>query len=76
MAALGHEVVGIDVDPVRVAALRAGRVPFHEPGLEALLARQVASGRLRFSTDPAAARASADAHFLCVGTPQGPDRRR
>uniref|UniRef100_UPI001FC9D3B8 3-hydroxyacyl-CoA dehydrogenase NAD-binding domain-containing protein n=1 Tax=Streptomyces carpinensis TaxID=66369 RepID=UPI001FC9D3B8 len=49
MAELGHEVVGVDVDAGKVAALRAGRAPFHEPGLAALLARHTASGRLRFT---------------------------
>lgn len=69
MAAIGHDVVGVDVDPARIDSLRRGIVPFHEPGLPELLEEQVALGRLRFTTDPAEA-AEADAHFLCVGTPQ------
>jgi UDPglucose 6-dehydrogenase len=69
LAALGHTVVGIDSDPERVALLRTGRAPFHEAGLEALLSRGVAQGRLRFSDDLRDA-ASAQVHFLCVGTPQ------
>ncbi|MFF0010629.1 UDP-glucose dehydrogenase family protein [Streptomyces sp. NPDC005374] len=70
MAELGHEVLGVDVDPDKVAALQAGRVPFHEPGLPELLAKHTASGRLRFTTDHAAAGAFGEVHFVCVGTPQ------
>ena len=69
LAALGHRVVGVDVDEVRVERLSRGAAPFHEPGLEALLQEGVTSGRLTFSTDYVAAR-GADVHFLCVGTPQ------
>src|SRR5919112_1361179 len=69
MAELGHEVVGIDVDEPKIAALTAARAPFYEPGFEELLARTLATGRLRFSTDIADA-AGAQVHFVCVGTPQ------
>src|SRR4051794_10881852 len=69
MASLGHEVVGIDVVEEQVAALAAGRAPFHEPGLEELLADTLATGRLEFSTDPGRA-SDAVVHFVCVGTPQ------
>ncbi|MFE6256865.1 UDP-glucose dehydrogenase family protein [Agromyces sp. NPDC057865] len=69
MAELGHEVVGIDVDERKIAALRAGRPPFFEPGLPEVLSSATASGRLRFSTDIADA-AGAEVHFLAVGTPQ------
>jgi UDPglucose 6-dehydrogenase len=69
LAACGHEVVGIDVDVAKVARLAAGSAPFHEPGLDDLIRRGVGSGALRFDTDSRCA-ASADAHFLCVGTPQ------
>jgi UDPglucose 6-dehydrogenase len=70
MAELGFDVVGLDNDPAKVAMLAAGRLPFVEPDLEPLLAEHVATGRLRFTTDPAEA-AVADVHFLCVGTPSG-----
>lgn len=70
LAELGFEVIGIDVDPVRIASLATGTVPFHEPGLAELLRKHVGSGRLRFSTHMKDA-AAADVHFLCVGTPQG-----
>lgn len=71
LAAVGHEVVGIDSDPARVESLSRGAAPFHEPGLEPLLHKGVTSGRLTFGTDCAQA-ADADVHFLCVGTPQRP----
>ena len=70
MAELGHEVLGVDVDPDKIAALQAGRVPFYEPGLEELLAKHVASGRLRFTTSYQEAADFGDVHFSCVGTPQ------
>ena len=69
MASIGHEVVGIDTDQGKVAALAEGRAPFFEPGLDELLASGVESGRLTFSTDIAQAR-GAQVHFLAVGTPQ------
>src|SRR3712207_2723233 len=69
MAELGHEVVGIDVDEPKIATLKQARAPFYEPGFEELLARTLATGRLRFSTDISDAAAS-QVHFVCVGTPQ------
>jgi UDPglucose 6-dehydrogenase len=69
MAELGHEVIGIDVDPEKVAALQAARAPFYEPGLPELLERTMATGRLKFTTDISEAAGSA-VHFVCVGTPQ------
>ncbi|MEY2965814.1 MAG: UDP-glucose dehydrogenase family protein [Candidatus Nanopelagicales bacterium] len=72
MAELGHEVVGIDSDAAKVAALASGTVPFWEPGLDEVLQRGLESGRLTFTTDPADA-AGAHVHFVCVGTPQKAD---
>ncbi len=72
MAELGHRVVGVDVDPDKIAALTQGRVPFYEPHLEPFLRTHVESGRLTFSSDIADAD-TADVHFLCVGTPQRSD---
>ncbi|WP_431229545.1 UDP-glucose dehydrogenase family protein [Paenarthrobacter nicotinovorans] len=69
MAKLGHEVVGIDVDARKIEELACARAPFFEPGLEELLLDVQKTGRLSFTTDMAAA-ASADVHFICVGTPQ------
>jgi UDPglucose 6-dehydrogenase len=69
MVELGHEVVGIDVDPAKIAMLSEGKAPFFEPGLPEILTTALASGRLRFSTDIADAAGSA-VHFIGVGTPQ------
>jgi UDPglucose 6-dehydrogenase len=69
MTQLGHDVVGVDVDEVKVGALAAGRAPFYEPGLTELLAEALTTGRLRFTTDLAEI-AGARVHFVCVGTPQ------
>ena len=69
MAALGHDVIGIDVDARKIAALAGGLPPFFEPELPELLAETVATGRLRFSSDITDA-AAATIHFICVGTPQ------
>jgi len=70
MAELGFEVLGMDVDESKVAALTEGRVPFFEPDLEPLLRKHVESGRLRFTTSYEEVAAFGDVHFLCVGTPQ------
>ncbi|WP_033339530.1 UDP-glucose dehydrogenase family protein [Catenuloplanes japonicus] len=72
-AELGYEVVGFDVDEAKIAKLSAGSVPFHEPGLDELLRRNLASGRLRFTTDYAETAEHGDVHFICVGTPQRAD---
>src|ERR1700755_239463 len=70
MAELGHEVVGVDIDPGKVAKLAGGDIPFYEPGLRTLLTKNLAAGRLRFTTDYDLAAEFADVHFLGVGTPQ------
>ena len=70
MADLGYEVIGVDIDPAKVEILQSGRVPFYEPGLPEVLARNIAAGRLRFTTSMSEAAATADIHFICVGTPQ------
>ena len=72
MAELGHDVLGVDVDAAKTAALAAGETPFFEPGLDDVLRRNIAAGRLRFTTDTAEAARLARVHFLCVGTPQQP----
>lgn len=69
MAELGHDVIGIDIDQGKVALLSAGTAPFHEPGFDELLQRQVTAGRLRFSAEFADL-ADAQVHFIAVGTPQ------
>jgi UDPglucose 6-dehydrogenase len=70
MASAGFDVVAVDSDADKIASLAAGVLPFHEPDLPELLAEALASGRLRFTTDPAEAGRHADVHFVCVGTPQ------
>ena len=69
MAELGFNVVGIDVDEAKIATLQAGKAPFFEPDFEPILSRNIAAGRLTFTTD-FSAMADADVHFVCVGTPQ------
>ena len=70
MAELGFEVVGVDSDPAKIAALASGRLPFFEPELAELIQTHLTSGRLRFTTDLAEAVGGSDIHFVCVGTPQ------
>lgn len=71
----GHEVTLVEVDERKLAALGRGEVPFYEPGLSDLLARNLHKGRLVFTNDLAAAVADARAVFIAVGTPQGGDGR-
>ncbi|PKQ25061.1 MAG: UDP-glucose 6-dehydrogenase [Actinobacteria bacterium HGW-Actinobacteria-4] len=70
MAELGHEVIGVDIDPAKIDLLSQGKVPFFEPGLPELIVKHVNSGALRFTTDPAEAAEFAGVHFIAVGTPQ------
>jgi len=65
----GHDVVCVDKDASKIEALQAGRMPIYEPGLDQLVATNVAAGRLTFTTDLATAVAGADAIFIAVGTP-------
>jgi UDPglucose 6-dehydrogenase len=65
----GHDVICVDKDPAKIDALHAGRMPIYEPGLDLLVASNVAAGRLTFTTDLASAVAGADAVFIAVGTP-------
>ncbi len=68
-ADFGHDVVCVDKDQSKIAALEAGRMPIFEPGLEQLVAVNAAAGRLTFTTDLARAVGGADAIFIAVGTP-------
>ncbi|MEL7125157.1 MAG: UDP-glucose/GDP-mannose dehydrogenase family protein [Pseudomonadota bacterium] len=65
----GHEVVCVDKDPAKIDTLNAGQVPIYEPGLDALMVKNVAAGRLSFTGDLASAIAGAEAIFIAVGTP-------
>ena len=69
MADLGHDVVGMDADPSKVASVAGGGVPFYETGLRELVQGALDSGRLRISGDVAEAVVGADVVFICVGTP-------
>jgi GDP-mannose 6-dehydrogenase len=68
-AADGHEVVGVDVNPAKVDTVNGGRSPIVEPGLDELMRRVHAEGRLRATTSTADAVHSTDLSLLCVGTP-------
>lgn len=72
MSSLGFKVIGVDTDPEKVEMLSRGELPFYEPGLDTLLAQEIKTGRLSFTTDFSAV-AEADVHFVCVGTPQSKD---
>ncbi len=65
----GHEVTCVDLDAAKIDGLNAGKIPIFEPGLDGLVADNVAAGRLFFSTDLPEAVKSADAVFIAVGTP-------
>jgi UDPglucose 6-dehydrogenase len=67
----GNDVICVDIDEAKIEALRKGKVPIYEPGLEELIKRNVEEGRLTFSTDLATAVRHALVCFIAVGTPQG-----
>ncbi|MDF1671605.1 MAG: UDP-glucose/GDP-mannose dehydrogenase family protein [Roseovarius sp.] len=65
----GHDVICVDKDPRKIEMLEQGRVPIYEPGLDQLMAKNVAAGRLKFTLDLKHAVAGSDAVFIAVGTP-------
>jgi len=73
LASLGHQVVAVDVAADKVALVNAGRSPIVEDAIDGLIADAVAAGRLRATTDVAAAVADTDVSFISVGTPSAPD---
>lgn len=73
LADVGNDVLCIDVDAAKVTRLQAGEVPIHEPGLEAVMARNVRAGRLRFSAVAAEGVAHGQAIMIAVGTPPDED---
>ncbi|NPA48670.1 MAG: UDP-glucose/GDP-mannose dehydrogenase family protein [Thermodesulfobacteria bacterium] len=73
MADFGMNVVCVDKDTEKIAKLRAGEIPFYEPGLNELVQKNAAAGRLSFTTDLAEAVKRALVIFICVGTPPAPD---
>ncbi|MBS0508680.1 MAG: UDP-glucose/GDP-mannose dehydrogenase family protein, partial [Proteobacteria bacterium] len=73
LADVGHDVVCVDVDAAKVAALQEGQIPIHEPGLAPMVQANQAAARLRFTTDAAQGVAHGELIFLAVGTPPGED---
>ncbi|MDR2016181.1 MAG: UDP-glucose/GDP-mannose dehydrogenase family protein [Burkholderiales bacterium] len=72
-AEVGNEVLCFDIDERKIDVLQNGGVPIHEPGLQEMIARNVAAGRLHFSTDIDRAVAFGPLQFIAVGTPPGED---
>ncbi len=72
-ASLGHEVVCADIDPAKVESLKAGKIPIHEDGLEAIVQEAMADGRLSFVLGSEDAVKGREFVYLCVPTPQMPD---
>lgn len=73
LADVGNDVVCHDVDAAKIARLAAGEIPIYEPGLAEIVRRNLRDGRLRFTTDLAAAVAACEICFVAVGTPPGED---
>ncbi|MFJ1336600.1 nucleotide sugar dehydrogenase [Pseudomonas caricapapayae] len=69
LSARGHEVIGVDVSKTKIDLINQGKSPIVEPGLEALLQQGIDTGRLRGTTDFAAAIRDSDLSMICVGTP-------
>lgn len=69
----GNDVVCVDIDDAKIEALKKNVVPIYEPGLEELIERNAAAGRLHFTTDLPSAVKNAEVVFIAVGTPQGED---
>ncbi|EWH02363.1 UDP-glucose dehydrogenase family protein [Halomonas sp. BC04] len=73
LADVGHDITCVDVDQEKVERLNAGEVPIYEPGLEELIGKNMAAGRLRFTTDPAEGVRFGLLQFIAVGTPSDED---
>jgi UDPglucose 6-dehydrogenase len=73
LAETGNDVVCADIDATKIARLNAGEIPIYEPGLEPLVERNLAEGRLRFTTEVPHALEDAEIIFIAVGTPPGED---
>jgi GDP-mannose 6-dehydrogenase len=71
LARHGHQVIGVDVNPRKVASVNDGQAPVLEPGLPEAIAEAVESGRLRATQDAAEAVGASDVSLVCVGTPSG-----
>lgn len=73
LAHMGHKVIGVDIQPYKVAEVNAGRAPLVEPGLDKLIATHVRAGRLRATGDAAEAVQGSEIALVCVGTPSQPN---
>src|SRR6185369_9365020 len=73
LAETGNQVVGADLDAAKIDGLKGNVLPIYEPGLDRLVERNQAAGRLSFTTDVAAAVAGSDVVFIAVGTPPDED---
>ena len=73
LAEVGHDVLCVDVDAAKVEGLKQGRIPIYEPGLEEIVRKNHAEGRLEFTTDAAAAVRHGRIVFIAVGTPPDED---
>jgi len=73
LAEMGNDVLCLDVDPNKIRILEEGGIPIHEPGLDAVVARNVKAGRLAFTTDIARSVAHGTLQFIAVGTPPDED---
>ena len=73
LAETGNHVICVDIDEAKVAAMKAGNVPIYEPNLDTLFDRNIAAGRLSFTTDLKEAVDHADIVFLALPTPPGED---
>jgi UDPglucose 6-dehydrogenase len=76
LAEVGNDVLCLDVDELKIEILSRGGVPIHEPGLEAMVSRNIAAGRLHFTTDQEAAAAHGSLQFIAVNTPPARMARR
>lgn len=72
-AEMGNQVLCIDIDADKIAALKRGEIPIHEPGLDSMVRGNIEAGRLHFSNDAAAGVAHGEIQFIAVGTPTSPD---
>ena len=73
LADLGNRVVCVDIDEAKIELLKQGGIPIYEPGLEEVVRRNVAAGRLEFTTSYASGLREAEFVFIAVGTPEGVD---
>jgi GDP-mannose 6-dehydrogenase len=73
IAESGHDVIAVDTDPVKVKCLREGRSPIVEPGLDEMISKNVAAGRLKATQDCIEAVMNSDMSLICVGTPSNED---